>query len=82
MLYFIKKWWKNFNKKFEIVEFHDGTFGIRNISKNIYQDFRNTCFWWSSSSEWFNHCKTTRFDAEQRYESLIFRHNPVKRVVK
>ena len=82
MLDFIKKWWKNLFKKYELVEFYDGTFGIRNISTNTYQDFHSLNFWWPSTSEWFNHCKTSEYEAEQRYHFLSVKYDPIKRVVK
>lgn len=78
------KWFKNPFKKYELVEFHDGTYGVRNRITNTYQDFKSLSFWWHSYSEWFEtHCKTTRTIAEKKkYLYLTGKDNPVKRVVK
>lgn len=77
------RWFNNPFKKYELVEFHDGTYGVRNRINNTYQDFKSLSFWWNSYSEWFDeHCKTSRTKAETRYLYLTGKTNPVKRVIK
>jgi len=87
MWYLIKRWWKNRNnpkKLYEVVEFIDGTYGIRKVGSELYHDFKCPLYWWSVKSMWFEtECKVqTEQEALNVYNELIRDKSIIKRVVK
>jgi len=66
-----------------VVEFIDGTYGVRDRFQNRFLDMNKPRYWWPKESGWFYGCKTDLDTAMQHHERLTQGlEDPIKRIVK
>ena len=59
----------------KLVEFEDGTFGVRRgwWSFHEFLDLQNPIFWWQQGGRFFRDCTGTRAEAESRLAEMKIR---------
>ena len=65
--------------KIEIVQFKDGTFGMRRHFNDRFEfaDFRSLGLWWAADSKFITDCHVTLEQAKARFDALTDIGTPI-----